>query len=148
MDGDRIARVRELFSEDYTSLTASTRSEIEALYVEVTGKRFRRCNCRDRYRDAVMEIYSTLKKQTKMASKSRYRLKAGVVFDYEGVTYSNANLTDEVAAVIAKKWPKRFEVIPEEVAEAAAPEEVAEVAEEPAESVPAEKPKKTRKKSK
>lgn len=124
-----LSRVKELAGEDFASLAAQTQSEIESLYTSITGRKFRKCNCRDRYRDAVYEMYSTLKKTIKMAPKSKYRLKKGVVFDYNGITYSNENLTDEVAKVVSKQFPKRFEFIPEEeepkVAEAVAgdPEE-------------------------
>ena len=72
----------------------------------------------------MFEIYAKLKKTAPMANNCSYKLKRGVVFDWEGVTYSNLNLTDEVAREVAKLYPKRFEVIP--VEEVAAVEEQAE----------------------
>lgn len=131
-----LSRVKELAGEDFASLAAQTQTEIESLYTSITGRKFRKCNCRDRYRDAVFEMYSTLKKTIRMTPKTKYRLKKGVVFDYNGITYSNENLTDEVAKVVSKQFPKRFEFIPEEeepkvapVVEAQ-PEEVQEPQEE------------------
>lgn len=124
MDESLLERVRELSRVDFSTLPSSVKEEIETLYLEVIGKRMRRCRCKDKYRDAVFEIYAKLKKTAPMANNCSYKLKRGVVFDWEGVTYSNINLTDEVAREVAKLYPKRFEVIP--VEEVAAVEEKAE----------------------
>ena len=45
---------------------------------------------------------------------SRYKLKSGVLIHVGGEVYSNANLTDDVAAAYIKKYPKNtvFEIIP------------------------------------
>lgn len=135
-----LSRVKELAGEDFASLAAQTQTEIESLYTSITGRKFRKCNCRDRYRDAVFEMYSTLKKTIRMTPKTKYRLKKGVVFDYNGITYSNENLTDEVAKVVSKQFPKRFEFISEEEE----PKVAAVVENEPEEvqEMPEEKPRK------
>lgn len=117
MNEELLDRVRELSRVDFTTLPSSVKEEIETLYIEVIGKRMRRCRCKDKYRDAVFEMYAKLKKTAPMENNCSYKLKRGVVFDWKGVTYSNLNLTDEVAREVAKLYPKRFEVIPvEEVA--------------------------------
>lgn len=90
---------------------------IEKLYYEVLGKPIRGCRCPDKWRDAVIEIYSYIKKHGKMKEKSNYKLRAGVILQIAGSSeiYTNDNLTDEVAAAFLKEHPNaagRFEIIP------------------------------------
>lgn len=90
---------------------------IEKLYYEVLGKSIRGCRCPDKWRDAVIEIYSYIKKHGKMKEKSNYKLRAGVILQIAGSSeiYTNDNLTDEVAAAFLKEHPNaagRFEIIP------------------------------------
>ena len=90
---------------------------VESLYKEVLNKKIRTCNCKDKYADAVIEIYSYLKNNKKMKDKCTAQLLNGVVFPHNGEYYSNANLTDDIARIYLKKFPSRsnlFAVLPPE----------------------------------
>lgn len=99
---------------------------IERLYWAVLGRVFRPTSCQNCYHDAVIEIYSYLKKHDTMAEEKKYLLKAGAIintpaFD-EGKIYSNANLTDDVARRYLEKFPNQvvlFQKLPEPEPEAA-----------------------------
>lgn len=105
--------------------STSEQAVVEKLYHEVLGRPIRRCRCPDKWRDAVLEIYSYIKKHGKMKEKSNYKLRAGVILQIAGSSeiYTNDNLTDEVAASFLKEHPNaagRFEVIPSAKREASA----------------------------
>ena len=99
---------------------------IERLYWEVLGRVFRPTSCQNCYHDAVIEIYSYLKKHDTMAEEKKYLLKAGAIintpaFD-EGKIYSNVNLTDDVARRYLEKFPNQvvlFQKLPDPEPEAA-----------------------------
>lgn len=99
---------------------------IERLYWAVLGRVFRPTSCQNCYHDAVIEIYSYLKKHDTMAEEKKYLLKAGAIintpaFD-EGKIYSNANLTDDVARRYLEKFPNQvvlFQKLPDPEPEAA-----------------------------
>lgn len=128
--------------EEYT---AEERSFIGNLYLEAFGKEVAKCNCTNRWKDAVIQLLIFSKKEETM---SKYKLKRGVLAYHNGRPYNRATMTDEVAKAILEKNEKArrlFEYIPEEeTTKEDAPEEEAtkEVAEEEA---PKEK-KKTKKK--
>ena len=96
-------------SEAYNTLLALSRANkpyssaeesiISNLYTEVTGKKVRDCNCRDKWRDAVIEALLYLKKNKAMREKCDYKLRAGVILHISGSSevYTNDNLTNEVA---------------------------------------------------
>lgn len=112
----------------------SEQEAIERLYYEVLGKPMRACRCPDKWRDAVLEIHSYIKKHGKMKEKSNYKLRAGVILQVAGSSevYTNDNLTDEVAAEFLKAHPNaagRFETIPTRKKEAAAMKEIAKSSE-------------------
>lgn len=95
------------------------RTEIIFLYKEILGRPLKECNCKNRFSDALIEIYSYLKKYQRMKEKCDYRLKAGVVIQIFGKAevYTNDNLTNKVAKAYLKRYPTAtslFEVIPEE----------------------------------
>lgn len=105
--------------------STSEQAVIETLYHEVLGRPIRGCRCPDKWRDAVLEIYSYIKKHGKMKEKSNYKLRAGVILQIAGSSqiYTNDNLTDEVAAAFLSEHPNaagRFEIIPPAKKEAAA----------------------------
>lgn len=119
-------------SEAYNTLLALSRaclpyssaeeSIISNLYTEVTGKKVRDCNCRDKWRDAVIEALLYLKKHKAMREKCDYKLRAGVILHISGSSevYTNDNLTNEVAEKFLKDNPNavgRFAVIPQPKAE-------------------------------
>lgn len=119
-------------SEAYNTLLALSRANkpyssaeeyiISNLYTEVTGKKVRDCNCRDKWADAVIEALLYLKKHNAMREKCNYQLRAGVILHISGSSevYTNDNLTNEVAEKFLKDNPNavgRFAVIPQPKAE-------------------------------
>lgn len=119
-------------SEAYNTLLALSRADkpyssaeesiISNLYAEVTGKKVRDCNCRDKWHDAVIEALLYLKKHKAMREKCDYKLRAGVILHISGSSevYTNDNLTNEVAEKFLKDNPNavgRFAVIPQPKAE-------------------------------
>lgn len=119
-------------SEAYDTLLALSRADkpystaeesiISNLYTEITGKKVRDCNCRDKWRDAVIEALLYLKKHKAMREKCDYKLRAGVILHISGSSevYTNDNLTNEVAEKFLKDNPNavgRFAVIPQPKAE-------------------------------
>lgn len=119
-------------SEAYDTLLALSRANkpyssaeesiISNLYTEVTGKKVRDCNCRDKWHDAVIEALLYLKKHKAMREKCDYKLRAGVILHISGSSevYTNDNLTNEVAEKFLKDNPNavgRFAVIPQPKAE-------------------------------
>lgn len=102
--------------------SSAEESIISNLYTEVTGKKVRDCNCRDKWRDAVIEALLYLKKHKAMREKCDYKLRAGVILHISGSSevYTNDNLTNEVAEKFLKDNPNavgRFAVIPQPKAE-------------------------------
>nr|DAS23954.1 MAG TPA: hypothetical protein [Caudoviricetes sp.] len=90
-------------------LSSSDKSDIEVIYHEVFGRTFIRTSCSDCYRDAVIEMYSYLKKYGKMKEKSNYALKNGVLLQVgfgSSEMYTNNNLTDEAAERFLAENPK------------------------------------------
>jgi hypothetical protein len=103
----------------HASLSTTDKQQIASLYNEVLGKHIRKCNCTNRYEDAVAEIYHYLKKNGKMKEKSTYILKSGVVIQPKGSSqvYTNDNLTDDVAKAFLQERPNAtglFVFIPQE----------------------------------
>lgn len=110
----RLSDLNRGYNSPYSS---AERAAIEELYSEVFGRRLTGCRCNNRWHDAVLEIYSHIKRNGKMKEKCNYKLRAGVVLQIAGSTeiYTNDNLTDEVAAAFLKEHPQavgRFEVVP------------------------------------
>ena len=151
-------RVAELLGlSDNGAALIAYQDEISALSVAVLGKSVRRCNCKDRYQDALIEIYRHLKNNNKMKSEIKARLRRGIVLTINGKHYTSLNITDEVARAYLKEYPhqkKWFEVLPpaEEKPEVdmvtEANEEKYETAAEAVKNEPKPAPKKTAKKSK
>lgn len=119
-------------SEAYNTLLALSRANkpyssaeesiISNLYTEVTGKKVRDCNCRDRWHDAVIEALLYIKKNNAMREKCDYKLRAGVILHISGSSevYTNDNLTNKVAEKFLQEYPNargRFAVIPQPKAE-------------------------------
>lgn len=111
---------------------ALVKERIDRLYWEVCRKHLRTCRCKDKYKDALFEIYAKLrfngKNNTTMA---KARLVNGVVLRHKGNHYTNANLTDKVAREFLAEFPQRsdwFAVLPEEEQKADVPENGAEIA--------------------
>lgn len=79
--------------------TSSERSTIESLYNSICRKPIRRGGCSDCYRDAYIEIVTTLKRLGKMPKTPNYMLKAGAVLHEFGSAdfYTLDNIPDEFA---------------------------------------------------
>lgn len=115
---EAITRLKELGGQ--SSYSSSDKCTIENLYKEVLDKTFVRTSCGDCYRDAVIEMYTYLRRNGKMKEKSNYALKNGVVLQMgfsSSEMYTNANLTDEAAERYLAKNPtgvKYFSRFPED----------------------------------
>ena len=98
-----------------SAFTEADRQLIDEVYQQLFGKSVRKCSCKNRYSDALMEILSTLKISRNM-KEQKYRLKAGPVIWLDNDCYNRHNLTDEVAKEYLKLHPDAvnlFEAIPE-----------------------------------
>ena len=80
------------------------KEEIEELYKRVTNKTLRFCNCPDKYKDALIEIEIYYKRMERNVTAT---LRGGIVLQYKGETYTNANITDEVAREFLSDFPGR-----------------------------------------
>jgi len=128
---------------------------IEELYPQVMGRYFKKTSCRRCYHDAVIEMTVRLRRTRKMevTKKCNYHMRAGFIINSplidDGKIYTNANLTDDVAAKYLEMFPGKrdmFDVVPEEEPKQA---ETPVEEEEPAKaSVQPEKAKKKAKKHK
>ena len=122
----QLTRLRSLIAAggDDSVYSPEDRQIIEAIHLEEFGKKVRDCGCNDRYRDAVIELYSKLKRLQTMAKDQKYLLRPGVIIWIGTEAYSRHNLTDKVAKAYLKANPdarKKFERLPEDyIAPAAA----------------------------
>lgn len=95
---------------------ALVKERIDRLYWAVCRKHLRTCRCKDKYRDALFEIYAKLRFNSKNnTTMAKARLVNGVVLQVGGIHYTNANLTDEVARAFLSAFPMRtdwFAVLP------------------------------------
>lgn len=92
---------------------------IEKLYFEVLARPFKPTTCQQCYHDGLIEIYCYLNKHNAMKEKSNYTLRAGFIIQcpdfMDGKVFTNANLTDEVAAAYLERFPNKavfFATIP------------------------------------
>ena len=122
----QLTRLRSLIAAggDDSVYSPEDRRIIEEIHLEEFGKKVRDCGCNDRYRDAVIELYSKLKRLQTMAKDQKYMLRPGVIIWIGTEAYSRHNLTDKVAKAYLKANPdarKKFERLPEDyIAPAAA----------------------------
>ena len=116
---------------------ALVKERIDRLYWAVCRKHLRKCNCKDKYRDALLEIYAKLTYHKKTnTSMAQARLVNGVVLQWKGNHYTNSNLTDEVAREFLASFPQRkdwFEILPSATTAKAVSAEVAKMPKKPAE---------------
>lgn len=97
------------------------KDRLNNLYRVVCGKSLPTCNCKNKLDDAIIEIYVQLKRENITEIMERKaKLVQGVallhVEGFDGVIYTNHNLTDEVARAFLKQRPDRkdwFEVLPD-----------------------------------
>ena len=113
---------------------APHKQRIEALYLAVLGIHLRKCKCKNVLKDALIEIYSRLRRNgttKKSNNMAQARLVKGVVVFFDGNHYTNANLTDDVARAFLEKFPMRkdwFEILPSATTGKEVVAEVAEIA--------------------
>lgn len=86
------------------AFTSEDKAAINAALISIRGKGVKDCACRNRYTDALVELYAELNIKRKKTMKN-YELKAGRLIWVDNTPYSNANLTDETA----EKWRKTHE---------------------------------------
>ena len=115
----QLTRLRSLIAAggDDSVYSPEDRQIIEEIHFEEFGKKVRDCGCSDRYRDAVIVLYSKLKKTQTMVKDQKYLLRPGVIIWLGTDAYSRHNLTDQVAKAYLKKHPedrKKFERLPED----------------------------------
>lgn len=135
--------LRELYG--LTAYTASQKVAIRRWYAEHLGKSLPRCNCHNKYHDAVIELSIYAKKRQNMQDP-KYIMRRGVVIHFKDEVYSRANITDDIARAYLAAFPaaaKKFESIPE-----VEPEVETEVEPEAETEVEPEKKGKTTKKKK
>lgn len=113
-----LKRLRQLIAAggDDSVFNQQDRRTIEELYRTEEGKTIRSCNCQNKYTDAVLELYRTLKQRGEMKAEQKYQLKAGVLVWIGTDVYNHLTLTDDLAEQYLKAHPdavKDFVRIPE-----------------------------------
>lgn len=113
---EALARVDELkgYLGDEDALL-HYKNEINTLSLAVLGKPIKRCNCRNRIGDALIEIYRKLKSNEKMSIEITTKMRRGFLIHWKNQMYSCFNITDEVAREYLEKYPQNahyFEVLP------------------------------------
>ena len=105
------------FSPSVKNIGSYDKERIAELHYEVTGKTFTPTSCQECYHDALRNIIIYLNKHNKMADKSKFRLRAGVIINCPtfkgGKVFTNDNLTDAVAESYLKKFPEQVEFFQE-----------------------------------
>lgn len=108
-------RVNELKGHLDSDALFDFKDEIDALSLAVLGHKVKRCNCRNRYADALIAIYKKLKSNEPMKSEITTRMRRGFLIHWKNQMYSCHNITDEVAREYLEKYPQNahyFEVLP------------------------------------
>lgn len=116
---NEMKRLRQLIAAggDDSVFSEEDKRLIADLYRSEVGKEIRRCNCRDKYSDAVLETYVTLKRRESMKAETKYQLKAGVLVWIGNDVYNHITLTDELAETYLKAHPdavRDFVRVPQE----------------------------------
>lgn len=106
---EQITGLKARFGAPYSP---SDKKLIEKLYLKVLGRVFAPTSCQNCYHDAVIELYLYyVKNRQPMANEKKFILKAGAIICTpqldNGKVYSNANLTDDVAARYLAMFPGR-----------------------------------------
>jgi hypothetical protein len=133
---EALDRVNELKGHLDSDALFDFKDEIDALSLAVLGHKVKRCNCRNRYTDALITIYKKLKNNEPMKSEITTRMRRGFLITWKGKHYTCHNITDEVAREYLAEFPqnaKMFDVLPpavDEPQEAAIPAENAADAQE------------------
>lgn len=105
---------RELRTRYDAPFSTSDKQRIERLYEAVFLERMKPTSCQSCYHDALIRIYTYLKREGKMREKCNYRLRAGFIIHCpnfrRGKIYTNYNLTDEVAEEYLAMFPQNTDL--------------------------------------
>lgn len=82
------------------------KAAIEVAYFSIKGKAIRKCSCRHRYVDALMEIFTELNIKP-LKTMKKYIMKAGFLIWLDDEPLTPANITDKKAAKWCKLHPDR-----------------------------------------
>ena len=89
---------------------AETETAIKEIFKMAFKADVRDCNCPNRWSDAVIKLALFFRNNEKF-SVCNYRLRAGMVFVFDAVAYTNANLTDEIVERIRTERPDEFKYV-------------------------------------
>lgn len=107
---EAMTQARELRTRFDAPFSTSDKRRIEELYEAVFLERMKPTSCQSCYHDALIRVYTYLKKEGKMREKCNYRLRAGFIMKcplfMNGKIFTNYNLTDEVAEAYLAMFPK------------------------------------------
>jgi hypothetical protein len=87
-----------------------TETAIKEIFKMAFKTDVRDCNCPNRWSDAVIKLALFFRNNEKF-SVCNYRLRAGMVFVFDAVAYTNANLTDEIVERIRTERPDEFKYV-------------------------------------
>lgn len=79
-------------------------ARIEFLFLTICNKQVRKCNCRDRWHDALIEMYLELKKLQNINTQkvmTDYKVRHGCLVELNGDMY-----TGDIPTAVAKKFIK------------------------------------------
>lgn len=104
----------ELRTRFNAPFSTSDKQRIESLYEAVFLERMKPTSCQNCYHDALIRIFTYLKREGKMREKCNYRLRAGFIIHCpnfrRGKIYTNYNLTDEVAEEYLAMFPQNTDL--------------------------------------
>ena len=87
-----------------------TENAIKEIFKMAFKTDVRDCNCPNRWSDAVIKLALFFRNNEKF-SVCNYRLRAGMVFVFDAVAYTNANLTDDIVERIRTERPEEFKYV-------------------------------------
>ena len=106
--------IETIYAEIEGGIPYQPDTEIETAIKEIFKMAFktdvRDCNCPNRWSDAVIKLALFFRNNEKF-SVCNYRLRAGMVFVFDAVAYTNANLTDEIVERIRTERPDEFKYV-------------------------------------
>lgn len=79
---------------------------ISRLHREEFGEPVRECGCKNKYTDAVTQLYLKLRRRGQTEEESKYHLRAGVIVWIGTECYSRHNITDAIAKEYLEKHPE------------------------------------------
>ena len=106
--------IETIYAEIEGGIPYQPDTEIETAIKEIFKMAFktdvRDCNCPNRWSDAVIKLAIFFRNNEKF-SVCNYRLRAGMVFVFDAVAYTNANLTDDIVERIRTERPDEFKYV-------------------------------------